>query len=946
MQTMHILIGTRALVALTLGLFAFAGRASASAPGATGTNRDTGPGAGLWADVIAGTSVDFDQIAVGVERALDTGYAKTATWRDLPSPSRIVAGSDGLLYVLASSEIRRYGPEGGIQRSTTSHNAREIAVDDDSRVYGIRSNTVFQLNSWGAEWTKVIAGDYHPLIGERPPYLSAIAWNGVSNRMNVVHDMDSVFVTEYAPAGANSIGLALRNSSPPHAYWDLDFHGNEAYFLNRSTNFVEIYSGETFTAEIPLPARTERIAVGSDGSVFALSHRAWVYRTNRDGGVLDAWDATDGEPESEIFDITVDEADRVYVVDGPNNAVRVYEQVVREDPGVTPPLPPDLSCQILVDKTAAPTYLRLGEMTQVTLTLGGTCPQSSEKADIVLVVDRSNSMTGDKIVAARESVVAFVDEMDLVRDRVALVSFQSTPRLDVPLTQNREAMISAAGGLVAEGGTNIHDAIDMAMNQLVTSSRWGDPFVKPIIVLMTDGVPFDITGLATVAAADRARYADITMFTIGLGEDVNPNLLTVLATDPAFYFFAPTAEELEAVYETIARRIAASALMKQVRIVDVIPDNMLFRSDQPVEPPGAWNDVDRTLTWEFEPVPFGGVTMKYWLEPLEVGEWDTNIRADYDGMDGLDQLQIGPFPVPRLIVWDPSIPTATPTLTETPVPTATFWPPPTATNTVWPPPTATNTVWPPPTDSPTSTPTIVPPSSTPTDTGTPEPPTTTPIPLSPTPTPDAWRVFVPIMYNDHCIKLYTDVALVIDASTTMLYTTDRGEQKLHAAKEAAKAFLETLDLEPDADGRHDQAAIIWYNDSAGVMSTLSNDRAALAAAIDAIRPIEGSRIDLGLEFGHRELLPEFAPNRKVANSPALVLLSDGIPNRTSYEAVIAAADAAKMDGIEVHTVGLGRDVRRETLQRIASQPGFYYESPTGDDLSLIYERIAGDLVCR
>ena len=202
------------------------------------------------------------------------------------------------------------------------------------------------------------------------------------------------------------------------------------------------------------------------------------------------------------------------------------------------------------------------------------------------------------------------------------------------------------------------------------------------------------------------------------------------------------------------------------------------------------------------------------------------------------------------------------------------------------------------------------------------------------------------MYNDHCIKLYSDVALVIDASTTMLFPTDSGEVKLHAAKEAAKAFLSTLHLEPDLDGRHDQAAVIWYNDSAGVVSRLSNDRAALEAAIDAIHPIEGSRIDLGLQFGHRELLPEFAPDRRVANSPALVLLSDGIPNRTTYEEVIGAADAAKMDGIEVHTVGLGRDVRRETLQRIASQPGMYYESPSGDDLSIIYERIAGDLVCR
>ena len=921
--------GTSALFALLMFSFVFASSGAYAAP--------SDLEAGAATEV---TTSDVTTTDVLAAEALDMGYAKIATWRDIPRPSRIVAGSDGMVYIISAEEVRRHSPDGAFQRSTTSNGAREIAVDDASRVYGLRSNSVFQLNSWGAEWTKVIPGEFHPLIGDRPPYLSAMAWNGVGNRVSVVHDMDKVFVTDYAPAGATSGGLPLRNSSPPHVYWDIDFHAGEAFVLNRSTNFVEVYSGDTYVTEIPLPARTERIAVGPEGTVFALSGREWVYRVNREGGVLDAWDATDGIPGAEVFDITVDPSGRVYLVDGPNESVRVYGLAEREDPTISPPPPPDMRCQMVVDKTADPTYLRLGEMTQVTLSLGGTCPQSSEKADIVLVVDRSNSMTGEKIEAARQSVIAFVDEMDLERDQVGLVSFQSTPALNVPLSQNYDAMVAAANGLVAEGGTNIHDAIDMAMNQLVTSSRWDDPLVKPIIVLMTDGVPFDITGLATVAAADRARYADITMFTIGLGDDVNPNLLTVLATDPAFYFFAPDGEKLKTVYQTIARRIAASVLMKSVRIVDVIPDNMRFRRDQPVEPAAAWDDLERTLTWEFAPVPFGGITMRYWLEPLEVGEWDTNVRADYDGLDGLDQLQIGPFPVPRVIVWDPSIPTATPPPTETPVPTAT------ATATVWPPPTPTNTVWPPPPDTPTPTATSVPPSPTPIDTATSVPPSVTPVPPSATPTPDTWRIYLPIQYNDHCIRLYTDVALVIDASTTMLYTTDKGELKLHAAKEAAKAFLSTLRLEPDLDGRHDQAAIIWYNDSAGVVSALSHDRAALEAAIDAIEPIEGSRIDLGLQFGHRELLPEFALDRQISNSPALVLLSDGIPNRTSYEAVIAAADAAKVDGIEVHTVGLGRDVRRETLQRIASQPGLYYESPTGDDLSIIYERIAGDLVCR
>ena len=140
---------------------------------------------------------------------MDLGYAKLATWRDIPRPSRIVAGSDGVVYIIAAEEVRRHTPDGTFLRSTPSNGAREIAVDDASRVYGLRRNFVFQLNSWGAEWTKEIVGDYHPLIGVRPPYLSALAWNGIGNRVSVIHDMDSVYVTDYAPAGATSRGPSI-----------------------------------------------------------------------------------------------------------------------------------------------------------------------------------------------------------------------------------------------------------------------------------------------------------------------------------------------------------------------------------------------------------------------------------------------------------------------------------------------------------------------------------------------------------------------------------------------------------------------------------------------------------------------------------------------------------------------------------------------------------------
>jgi Mg-chelatase subunit ChlD len=213
---------------------------------------------------------------------------------------------------------------------------------------------------------------------------------------------------------------------------------------------------------------------------------------------------------------------------------------------------------------------------------------------------------------------------------------------------------------------------------------------------------------------------------------------------------------------------------------------------------------------------------------------------------------------------------------------------------------------------------------------------------------------VPIVFNEACVQVYTDVALVIDASTTMLQQTPGGRTKLAAAQEAAKAFVDSLRLERDVFNRHDQAAIIWYNDRARVATPLTNDRDALHKAIDLIPAAEGSRIDLGLEFGHRELLLAFSDQRILSNAPVMILLSDGKPNRTSLDRVIAASDAAKADAIAVYTVGHGRlpgthtgaDYWPHVLGRIASQPQMYYHAPNSDALADVYEQIAGQLICR
>lgn len=850
----------------------------------------------------------------------NNAYSLVATWSDVGVASRVVAGADGLIHVMNPNEVRHTQPDGMLVSQTPVSGARELAIDGGGNLYLALEKAVLRVERGGgnAVWRKEIFGDFHQLLGERPPYLAALAWNPVADEVTLIYDrwvddaasVPTTYLADFSPEGQQSGGHALVNAN--HSYWDIAYAGDTEYLLNRATGGVERYRAKAPLSAIPLPARAERIAPGPDGSVFFLSGRRYVYQVDANGVLRDVWDATDPSPGvvSTATDLSVDAGGRVYVADPTLRRVRVYAPKPGQQP-IEPPVE-RFECQTIPNKTAAPNYLQLGEKTKVTLRLDGDCPALYEKADIMLVVDRSGSMEGEKIVAARQAVQTFVNLMDLGRDQVGLIMFQSDTRLLVGLTQDRDRILRSVAQLTPAGGTNISAAIDLAVTELEGPSR--RPEAKPIIVLMTDGVPFNNSRLRTLASGDRARFAGITTYAIGLGSDVDPDLLRIVARSNEHYFFAPTAAELEDEYRKIARRIAASVLMKAVTITDYVPNNMAYQVGS-ADPPAVWDAGRRTLVWQFEKVPFSGVEMSYWLEPLEVGEWPTNVSADYDGMDGLDQPENGVFPIPRVVVVAPDrpTPTRTPTPTDTPTPA----------------PTPTDTPTPTPTDTATLTPT-----PSPTATRTP-PPTRTP-----TPEP----VYVPIVFNDRCFPKRTDVVLVIDTSTTMRRRMPDGRIKLEGAKDAARAFLDQLALVPEADGARDQASIVWFNDSADTEQTLTGNRAALDRALDRLKIVEGTRIDLGLARAYEQVVA--SPMRRPENRTAVILLSDGEPNHVALSEVIDVATAIKRDRVTLYTVGFGDDVREDVLRTLATRPELYTFAPTAADLARIYRAIAGKLTCR
>ena len=192
---------------------------------------------------------------------------------------------------------------------------------------------------------------------------------------------------------------------------------------------------------------------------------------------------------------------------------------------------------------------------------------SGGNIDVVEVIDRSGSMYGEPIQAAKNSAKLFVDLM-AIDDSIGVASYSSSASVNYGLTKISSETIkqnakNAIDGISADGMTSIGAGLRAAYNELVNK---GDPSHPHSIILMSDGwqntAPHPDTVLPDI------RNANIRVFTIGLGEYADADLLSHIAHDSGGgggeYYYSPGSEELSAIYNAIAGVVKAESTVKTV----------------------------------------------------------------------------------------------------------------------------------------------------------------------------------------------------------------------------------------------------------------------------------------------------------------------------------------------------------------------------------------------
>ena len=171
--------------------------------------------------------------------------------------------------------------------------------------------------------------------------------------------------------------------------------------------------------------------------------------------------------------------------------------------------------------------------------------------DIALVIDCSGSMYGEKLDNAKKAAIRFLSDID-PSFQVGLVSFQTQAKLQMTLTDNFRELGRKIDSLSAGGGNNDEGAIAIARDRVLANSK-----NMKVLVLLADGRPANMN--AMLREADLAKQHDIQIITVGVGNDVDRDLLKRVASTPEDYYFVEESVQLESTFTTIASRLVTES---------------------------------------------------------------------------------------------------------------------------------------------------------------------------------------------------------------------------------------------------------------------------------------------------------------------------------------------------------------------------------------------------
>ncbi len=235
--------------------------------------------------------------------------------------------------------------------------------------------------------------------------------------------------------------------------------------------------------------------------------------------------------------------------------------------------------------------------------------------NIALVIDKSGSMSGDRIRQAKEAAACAVNQMN-ENDIVSIVVYDSDVSVLVPATKltDKKSVLEKIDSINADGTTALYAGTEKGAEEV---KKFFDKGRVNRVILLSDGManvgpsePSDLKRLGQKVGGD-----GITVTTLGLGEGYNEDLMQQLAqAADGNHAFITSEKNLVEVFDeefkTVTKVVASEASCK-VTFADGIRPIRVMNRDAKIEGQEvsfSWNQIysghERYVLLEVE-VPAG-----------------------------------------------------------------------------------------------------------------------------------------------------------------------------------------------------------------------------------------------------------------------------------------------------------------------------------------------------
>ncbi len=172
---------------------------------------------------------------------------------------------------------------------------------------------------------------------------------------------------------------------------------------------------------------------------------------------------------------------------------------------------------------------------------------------VVTLIDSSASML-EQMGPTRQAAKDFLHSMLRPHDQAAVITFNRTPQVTVPLTGDLGQLDEGLQGILAENDTSLYDSLVYSLLYLTGSNG------QRAVLLLSDGL--DRTSrLGFDQALEAARRTGIAVYAIGLGLEDGPKgeaaqrLARLATVSGGRSYFAKDVSELSGVYSQIEKEL-------------------------------------------------------------------------------------------------------------------------------------------------------------------------------------------------------------------------------------------------------------------------------------------------------------------------------------------------------------------------------------------------------